>query len=172
MPTFNQFDLSATILSAIKDLGFETPTPVQAKVLPLLLKNERDMVVLAQTGTGKTAAYGLPLIQLADPEERFPQSLILSPTRELCVQITEDLKSFAKYNPKIHIVAVYGGTSIDKQIYNLRKGAQIVVATPGRINDLIRRKCVKLSAVQNLILDEADEMLDMGFQEDLETIMS
>lgn len=172
MPNFNQFDLSATILQAIKELGFEKPTPVQRKVLPLVIKNSHDLVVLAQTGTGKTAAYGLPLLQVTKPENRVPQTLILCPTRELCVQITDDLFSYSKYNPEIRVVAVYGGTSMEKQISAIKRGVHIIVATPGRINDLIRRKCVKLATVEQLVLDEADEMLDMGFQDDLETIMS
>lgn len=172
MPNFTQFDLVPSTLQAIKDLGFEKPTAVQSAVIPQLLTDARDMVVLAQTGTGKTAAFGLPLLQLVDEKARYPEALILAPTRELCVQITEDMKSFAKYQPSMHVLPVYGGTSIDRQVIALKKGVQIVAATPGRINDLIRRRAIKLSHVKYLILDEADEMLDMGFQEDLETIMS
>ncbi|RPI74597.1 MAG: DEAD/DEAH box helicase [Desulfobacteraceae bacterium] len=171
MPNFFQFDLNATLLQAIKELGFEIPTPVQRKVIPLLLQDTKDLVVLAQTGTGKTAAYGLPLVQLIDPADRATQTVVLCPTRELCMQITKDLNAYAKYNPEIHILAVYGGSSIENQIKSLKRGAHIIVATPGRMNDLIRRQCAKLTKVQHLVLDEADEMLNMGFQEELEFIL-
>jgi ATP-dependent RNA helicase DeaD len=171
MPNFFQFDLIATLLQAIKELGFETPTPVQRKVIPLLLQDAQDLVVLAQTGTGKTAAYGLPLVQLTDSESQATQTVVLCPTRELCMQIAKDLSAFAKYNPEIRILAVYGGSSIENQIKSLKCGAHIIVATPGRMNDLIRRKYAKLAKVEQLVLDEADEMLNMGFQEELESIL-
>ena len=172
MPNFEQFDLTPTLLQAIKDLGFQTPTPVQRKVLPFLLRDGiKDLVVLAQTGTGKTAAYGLPLVQRADVQTHATQTLILCPTRELCVQISKDLLGFAKYNPEVRVVAVYGGSSMETQIRSLKRGAHIIVATPGRMNDLLRRKIAKIGAVKELVLDEADEMLNMGFQEELEAIL-
>jgi len=171
MTDFTHFGLEPELLKAIKELGFEKPTPVQSKVLPLLMKGTRDVVALAQTGTGKTAAYGLPLVQLTDPANPATQALILCPTRELCLQITKDLSGFAKFIPAIRILAVYGGASISEQIRVLKRGAHIVVATPGRMNDLLRRKSAKLDAVASIVLDEADEMLNMGFQEDVETIL-
>jgi len=172
MPNFSLFDLSPTLLAAIKDLGFEKPTPVQQKVLPLVIQNRNDLVVLAQTGTGKTASFGLPLVQITDTKSKATQSVVLCPTRELCVQITKDLTAFAKYVPDVKVLAVYGGASIETQIRAIKQGVQIVVATPGRMNDLIRRKVLKLANVKQLVLDEADEMLNMGFQEELESILS
>jgi ATP-dependent RNA helicase DeaD len=172
MPSFEQFDLSPSVMTALADLGFETPTPVQEVVLPKLLKGTKDLVVLAQTGTGKTAAFGIPVVELADARNPLPQTLVLCPTRELCLQITQDLSAFSKNLAGIKVVAVYGGASIDTQIRAIKKGAQIIVATPGRMNDLIRRNCVKLEAVQQLVLDEADEMLNMGFQEELDAILA
>ncbi len=171
MTDFTCFGLEPALLRAIKELGFEKPTPVQSKVLPLLMTGSRDVVALAQTGTGKTAAYGLPLVQLTDPANPATQALILCPTRELCLQITQDLRGFAQFIPAIRILAVYGGASISEQIRGLRRGAHIIVATPGRMNDLLRRQSAPLDAVARIVLDEADEMLNMGFQEDVETIL-
>jgi ATP-dependent RNA helicase DeaD len=171
MSAFEGLGLAPTILKAITELGFETPTPVQAAVIPRLLQGERDMVGLAQTGTGKTAAFGLPLLQLTDVADTATQALVLCPTRELCLQIAKDLARFSKYTPGIRVVAVYGGAGIDAQIRSLRRGAHIIVATPGRLNDLMRRRAAKLATVRRVVLDEADEMLNMGFQEELETIL-
>src|SRR4029077_1646771 len=154
------------------DLGFETPTPIQEKVIPVLLAGPRDIVALAQTGTGKTAGFGLPMVSLIDFQLKYPQALILAPTRELCMQITADLKNFSGQMKGANVVAVYGGASIMNQIYDLKKGAQIVVATPGRMVDIINRNKVDLSHLNIVVLDEADEMLNMGFQEDLDAILS
>jgi len=169
--TFADFGLAPPLLKAIQELGFEHPTPVQSQVIPKLLQGARDLVALAQTGTGKTAAFGLPLLQLTDPARATTQALILCPTRELCLQITSDFADFGRHAPAIRTVAVYGGASIDTQMRALRRGAQIIVATPGRMQDLLRRKAVRLADVQRVVLDEADEMLNMGFQEDLEAIL-
>jgi ATP-dependent RNA helicase DeaD len=170
--TFNDFGLAPALVQAVADLGFEAPTPVQAKVIPPLLKGTRDLVALAQTGTGKTAAYGLPLLHLTDPALNVPQALILCPTRELCLQITRDLTSFAKHLRGIRILAVYGGSPIDTQLRALHRGVHIIVATPGRLNDVLRRKRADLSRVQRVVLDEADEMMSMGFEEDLAAILA
>jgi ATP-dependent RNA helicase DeaD len=169
---FTEMGLSSEILRAIEDLGFETATPIQEKVIPELLKSKRDIIGLAQTGTGKTAAFGLPSIEDIDVKAVYPQLLILSPTRELCLQITRDLENFSKYIQGLKIVAVYGGAPIDKQIMSLKRGAHIVVATPGRIHDLVRRKRIELAQVSTLVLDEADEMLKMGFREDVDAILA
>lgn len=169
--TFDQLGLDSEILSAIAELGFVTPTPVQAAVIPRLLGSQRDIVGLAQTGTGKTAAFGLPIIQRTDVARRETQVLILCPTRELCLQIARDLTGFCKHKKGIRILAVYGGSSIETQITALNRGVHIIVATPGRIHDLLRRKRARLEAVSRVVLDEADEMLNMGFQEDLEAIL-
>lgn len=169
---FTEMGLSSEILRAIEDLGFESATPIQEKVIPELLKNKRDIIGLAQTGTGKTAAFGLPSIEDIDVKAVYPQLLILSPTRELCLQITRDLENFSKYIQGLKIVAVYGGAPIDKQIMSLKRGAHIVVATPGRIHDLVRRKRIELAQVSTLVLDEADEMLKMGFREDVDAILA
>jgi ATP-dependent RNA helicase DeaD len=171
MTEFAAFGLSPAILQAIQDLGFEKPTPVQSRVIPVLLEGARDLVALAQTGTGKTAAYGLPLLQLTDPGTPATQALILCPTRELCLQIAKDLHAYAKHTRGIRVAAVYGGASIGEQIRALSRGAQIVVATPGRMHDLLRRKKADLAGVRRVVLDEADEMLNMGFQEELEAIL-
>jgi len=168
---FKDFNLNPAILKAIDELGFKEPMPIQAEVLPVLLTQRTDLVGLAQTGTGKTAAFGLPLLQNIDPKNRSVQALILCPTRELCMQITKDLLSYAKYIPEILIVPVYGGASIELQFRSLAKKPQIIVATPGRLQDMIRRNRVDFSNVQWLVLDEADEMLDMGFQEDVDAIL-
>ena len=169
---FSDFGLSPDILTAIARLGFETPTPVQAQVIPRLLENKGDMVALAQTGTGKTAAFGLPILNMLDHDNRSPQALVLCPTRELCVQITRDMASFAACSPAVSMVAVYGGSPIQTQLRALGQGVQIIVATPGRMLDILRRRRADLSGVARVILDEADEMLNMGFQEDLEAILA
>ena len=159
------------ILKAIQELGFENPMPVQEKVIPLMLGGEVDIIALAQTGTGKTAAFGLPLVQATDTEINNTQALILCPTRELCMQITGDLTDYAKYTGKLKILAVYGGASIDNQIRGLKKGVHIIVATPGRLIDLIGRGAARLSAVTTVVLDEADEMLNMGFLDSINEIL-
>ncbi len=173
MITFEEIGIDGPILKAIKELGFETPMPIQEKVIPQLMQeNCRDIVGLAQTGTGKTAAFGLPIIEKVDTSLNKVQFLILSPTRELCVQISEDLTSYAKYKSEIKITAIFGGASIDKQIQKIQRGVHIISATPGRLLDLINRRVVDLSKVKTVILDEADEMLNMGFRDDLEAILS
>ncbi len=159
------------ILKSIQELGFEIPMPVQEKVIPLMLGSEVDIIALAQTGTGKTAAFGLPLVQATDTEINNTQALILCPTRELCMQITGDLTDYARYTGKLKILAVYGGASIDNQIRSLKKGVHIIVATPGRLIDLIGRGAAKLSSVTTVILDEADEMLNMGFLDSINEIL-
>jgi ATP-dependent RNA helicase DeaD len=171
MILFNEMGLNPAMLKAIEELGYETPTPIQEKTIPALLNESDDIIANAQTGTGKTAAYGLPVVQQIEPLKPFTQTLVLCPTRELCMQITSDLANFAKYRPGISVVPVYGGASINDQIRKLEKGAQIVVATPGRAVDLINRGKLKLNHISRLILDEADEMLSMGFKDDLDTIL-
>ena len=168
---FQDFNLNSAILRAIDELGFKEPMPIQAEVLPILLSQRTDLVGLAQTGTGKTAAFGLPLLQNIDPSNHNVQALVLCPTRELCMQITKDLLSYAKYIPEVKIVPVYGGASIELQFKALAKKPQIVVATPGRLQDMIRRNRIDFSDVRWMVLDEADEMLDMGFQEDVDAIL-
>lgn len=172
MQTFNESGLNDDLLKAILEMGFETPTPIQSKTIPHLLQSDRDIIALAQTGTGKTAAFGLPLIQQIDLGLMHTQLIVLCPTRELCIQITKDFDSFSKYYSRLVIAATYGGASIEQQIKTLNKGAQIVVGTPGRVNDLIRRKKLKLENIKWLVLDEADEMLNMGFKEELDTILA
>ncbi|MEA2042744.1 MAG: DEAD/DEAH box helicase [Bacteroidota bacterium] len=172
MTSFSEIGLQENILKAVQELGFETPTPIQAQTIPQLLNSDQDLIGFAQTGTGKTAAFGLPAIQSVDTNSKNTQTLILAPTRELCMQITKDLTSYSKYIKKLNVVPVYGGASINTQIRQLKSGAQIVVATPGRAIDLINRKKLLLNGVQHVILDEADEMLSMGFQEDLNIILS
>ena len=172
MSTFAELGISSEILSALSDLGFEEPTPIQAQAIPLILKEHADIVSLAQTGTGKTAAFGLPLIQLTDPKSRATQGLVLCPTRELCMQVARDLETFAKNIDGVRILAVYGGASIEQQVRELRKGAQIIVATPGRLRDMIQRGMADVSAVRYAVFDEADEMLNMGFQEELNAILA
>lgn len=169
--TFEELGVSEPLRHAIEDLGFETPMPVQEKVIPHLLGQEGDVVALAQTGTGKTAAFGLPVLQRIDVERHVPQALILSPTRELCLQIASDLVDFSKYIPGLSVLPVYGGSSIQSQIHALREGVQIIVATPGRLIDLINRGVVKLDDVNTVILDEADEMLNMGFVDSINEIL-
>ena len=169
--TFEELGVSEPLRHAIEDLGFETPMPVQEKVIPHLLGQEGDVVALAQTGTGKTAAFGLPVLQRIDVERHVPQALILSPTRELCLQIASDLVDFSKYIPGLSVLPVYGGSSIQSQIHALREGVQIIVATPGRLIDLINRGVVKLDDVHTVILDEADEMRNMGFVDCINEIL-
>jgi len=171
MSSFESLGIRAEILRALTDLGFENPTPVQEKTIPVLLTSQRDMVALAQTGTGKTAAFGIPLLEKIEPKERNVQALVLAPTRELCVQITKDIEHFAKHLPGIKCVPVYGGANIRDQIRGIQNGANVVVATPGRLIDLLERGAIDLSHVRVAVLDEADEMLNMGFQEDLTTIL-
>jgi ATP-dependent RNA helicase DeaD len=171
MLNFEEMGFTPGILKAIEALGFEQPMPVQEKVIPLMLEDELDIIALAQTGTGKTAAFGLPLVQTTDTELNKTQSLILCPTRELCMQITGDLMDYSKFTGKLKILAVYGGASIDNQIRGLKKGVHIIVATPGRLIDLIKRGTANLSSVTTLVLDEADEMLNMGFLDSIKEIM-
>ena len=173
MSTFRELGVSDRILKAVEELGFEQPMPVQEAVIPYLLEEgSGDVVALAQTGTGKTAAYGIPVIQRTDVESNDAQFLILSPTRELCVQIASDLADFSHYIEGLHVIPMYGGSSIENQIRNFKRGAHVIVATPGRLIDLMERGVVKLDTIRTVILDEADEMLNMGFSEDLEKILS
>ena len=171
MNNFENLGLSSQVLKGIEELGFVTPTPVQEKVIPVLLESNKDIIGLAQTGTGKTAAFGLPIIERIDTSEKVVSALVLSPTRELCIQITRDMQNFAKYAKNIDIVAVYGGARIDTQMKALRKGVNIIVATPGRINDLLNRGVADVSNVNTVVLDEADEMLNMGFRDELDAIL-
>lgn len=171
MTTFESLGLENDLLQSLQQIGFITPTPIQEKAIPVLLQGTKDFVGLAQTGTGKTAAFGLPLLQLIDSEARFPQALIICPTRELCLQITNDIEKFKQKKGKLQVTAVYGGTSIRDQIKQLKKGTQIVVATPGRLIDLIERKAIHLEDINYVVLDEADEMLNMGFKDDIEFIL-
>lgn len=170
--TFKELELSPSIIKAVEELGFETVMPVQEASIPIILNEKTNLIALAQTGTGKTAAFGLPLIQKLDLQSKDTEVVIICPTRELCIQIATDCKKYAKYTPECTIVPVYGGASIDAQIRLLNKPTKIIVATPGRINDLIDRKKVNLSKVKYVVLDEADEMLNMGFKEDLDNILS
>ncbi|MEY5069137.1 MAG: hypothetical protein RLZ47_999 [Bacteroidota bacterium] len=172
MNPFLNLGIRHDIVNAITELGFENPTPIQEQAIPVLLSGSNDFVGLAQTGTGKTAAFGLPLLELLDFTKNYPQALILCPTRELCLQITNDLKNYSKNIDNAHIVAVYGGASISDQLRQIKKGVQIVVATPGRMLDIINRKAINFSQVSYVVLDEADEMLNMGFQEDIDQILS
>ena len=172
MTKFEALGLKQSLLNAISDLGFESPSEVQEKAIPILLESETDLVALAQTGTGKTAAFGFPLIQKIDSESRTTQGLILSPTRELCLQITNELTLYSKYEKGVNVVAIYGGASITDQARQIKRGAQIVVATPGRMKDMIGRGLVDISKIDYCVLDEADEMLNMGFMEDIKDILS
>ena len=171
MNPFSTLGIRHDIVNAITELGFENPTPIQEQAIPVLLSGSNDFVGLAQTGTGKTAAFGLPLLELLDFSQNYPQALILCPTRELCLQITNDLKNYAKNVPDVHVVAVYGGAAISDQLRQIKRGVQIVVATPGRMLDIINRKAVDFTKVKYVVLDEADEMLNMGFQEDIDQIL-
>jgi len=172
MKSFESLGLSKGLVESVLQIGFEIPTPIQEKAIPVLLNGNRDFVGLAQTGTGKTAAFGLPLLDLVDDTRRDTQALVLAPTRELGLQIANDLENFSEKFKAFNIVAVYGGSSISEQIRKVKKGAQIIVATPGRLIDLIDRKAINLSTIQYVVLDEADEMLNMGFKEDLDKILS
>lgn len=172
MKTFEELGVSEPLRKAVEELGFESPMPIQERVIPRLLGDAHDIIALAQTGTGKTAAFGLPVLQRIDPKINRPQALILAPTRELCLQIGSDLADFSKYIPSVKVLPVYGGSSIESQIRMLKKGVQIIVATPGRLIDLIKRGVVKLDDVHTVVLDEADEMLNMGFLDSLEEILS
>lgn len=163
--------VQTSILNAIEEMGFQTPTPIQEQTIPVFLETRRDILGLAQTGTGKTAAFGLPILQLINLSNKHTQALIICPTRELCLQISRDLNSFSKHFDKVNIVAVYGGSSITTQINEIKRGAQIIVATPGRLMDLMDRKAVNIKQVNYVVLDEADEMLNMGFEEDVEHIL-
>ena len=171
MKTFEELGVSEGIRRAIEEMGFVQPMPVQEEVIPYLLGHRNDVIALAQTGTGKTAAFGIPVLQRIDTGSKATQALVLSPTRELCLQIADDMRDFAKYTDGIHIEAVYGGASIEQQIRALRKGAQIIVATPGRLIDLMNRGVARLDNVCNVVLDEADEMLNMGFSESIDAIL-
>ncbi len=171
MDTFLDLGLSRPLVETITEMGFETPTPIQSQAIPRLLEDETDMIGLAQTGTGKTAAFGLPLIDLVDTELKRVQALVLAPTRELCLQITNEFHLFSKHKRSLKTVAVYGGADIVGQMKEIRKGAHIIVATPGRLRDMIRRKVVDLSNIAYLVLDEADEMLNMGFKEEIDDIL-
>lgn len=172
MKTFEELGIVPSILQAIAEMGYESPMPVQEQVIPLLLGEETDLIALAQTGTGKTAAFGLPLLQRIDINKLYPQALIMAPTRELCLQIAGDLADYAKYIPNLHITPVYGGANIEVQIRALRKGSHVVVATPGRLLDLINRGCISLSKTTTVIMDEADEMLNMGFLDSINEILA
>ena len=180
MKTFEELGVCEEIRSAIEEMGFVQPMPVQEEVIPYLLGNQHDVIALAQTGTGKTAAFGIPVLQRIAEKPRpqlgeygrgLPHALVLAPTRELCLQIADDMRDFGKYLDGIHIEAVYGGASIEQQIRALRKGVQVIVATPGRLIDLMKRGVAQLDAVHNVVLDEADEMLNMGFQESIDEIL-
>jgi ATP-dependent RNA helicase DeaD len=171
MALFEALGLQENLLKAVSELGFTQPTPIQEKAIPVLLSGTKDLIGLAQTGTGKTAAFGLPLLQLIEAGKKFPQALIICPTRELCLQIVNEIELFKKHLPSVHVVAVYGGSSITMQIRDIRRGVHIVVATPGRLIDLIERKAINLEEIKYVVLDEADEMLNMGFQEDIEFIL-
>ena len=171
MKTFEELGVNEVIRRAIEEMGFVQPMPVQEEVIPYLLGNRNDVIALAQTGTGKTAAFGIPVLQRIDTNSKETQALVLSPTRELCLQIADDMRDFAKYMDGIHIEAVYGGASIEQQIRALRKGAQVIVATPGRLIDLMKRGVAQLDNVYNVVLDEADEMLNMGFSESIDAIL-
>lgn len=172
MKTFEELGVAPLILQAIQEMGYESPMPVQEEVIPLLLGEDNDVIALAQTGTGKTAAFGIPILQKIEIDKYHPQALILCPTRELCLQIANDLNDYSKYMESLKILPVYGGSSIESQIKTLKRGVHVVVATPGRLLDLMNRKTVDLGMVRNVILDEADEMLNMGFSESINAILA
>ncbi len=171
MTAFKELGLNSEIMKSLDDLGFTEPSPIQEKAIPFILKSENDLIALAQTGTGKTAAFGLPILQKIKANEKAMQAIILCPTRELCIQISRDITKLGKYSKGLSVTAVYGGEKIDFQIKALKRGTNIVVGTPGRVHDLIRRKVLKLQSIKWLVLDEADEMLDMGFKDDLDAIL-
>jgi Superfamily II DNA and RNA helicases len=172
MQSFTSLGLAPHLLQAIDQMGFTSPTDIQQKAIPILLESETDMVALAQTGTGKTAAFGFPLLQKIDISQRKVQGLIIAPTRELCLQITSELKKYAQHMSQVSVVAVYGGASVREQSDQIKRGAHIVVATPGRLIDLIDRRMLSIDAISYCILDEADEMLNMGFYQDIKQILS
>ena len=172
MKTFEELGLEPELIKAIDEIGYESPMPIQEEVIPYLLGQGNDVIALAQTGTGKTAAYGLRLLQKVKKDKDGVQAVILSPTRELCLQIADDLKDYSKYLDYIHVLAVYGGADIGSQIKALKRGVQIIVATPGRLIDLMERKAARLDEVENVVLDEADEMLNMGFTESIDAILA
>ena len=171
MITFEELGLEERLVKATSELGFVNPTSIQEKAIPVLLSGTKDFIGLAQTGTGKTAAFGLPLLQVINESDKYPQALVVCPTRELCIQIVNEIELFKKHIQAINVIAVYGGTSIGQQIRELKRGIQIVVATPGRLIDLIERKAINLEQIKYVVLDEADEMLNMGFQDDIELIL-
>ena len=172
MNAFEQLGINPDLIKGIEKLGFTAPTAIQEQAIPVLVENKRDFVGLAQTGTGKTAAFGLPLLELIDYTKNYPQALVLAPTRELCVQISQDIKEYSHFAQQAKVLAVYGGANIVTQISALRRGVHIVTATPGRLLDLIERRAIDLSKITHVVLDEADEMLNMGFQEDINSILS
>ena len=172
MTNFSSLGIEPKLLEAIEALGFQTPTEVQQQAIPILLEQETDIVALAQTGTGKTAAFGLPMLQRIDTNSRITQGLVIAPTRELCLQICKELIKYAANKKGLHIVPIYGGASINDQAKAVKKGAQVLVATPGRMQDMMRRKMINISAVEYCVLDEADEMLNMGFKEDISNILA
>jgi len=172
MKTFEELCVAPAIRKAIEEMGYENPMPVQEEVIPYLLGENNDLIALAQTGTGKTAAYGLPLLQKIEISDRYPQALVLCPTRELCLQIADDMSDYAKYLVGLKVLPVYGGSSIESQIRTLKQGVHVVVATPGRLLDLMQRKTVSLAKIKNVVLDEADEMLNMGFSESIDAILA
>jgi len=172
LKTFEELGIASPVLKAIREMGYEAPMPVQEEVIPFLLGEDNDVIALAQTGTGKTAAYGLPVLQKTDLHKQTPQALILCPTRELCLQIAGDLSDYSKYIDALKVLPVYGGSSIDSQIKALKKGVHVVVATPGRLLDLMNRRTVNLQEIKHVILDEADEMLNMGFSESINAILA
>ena len=167
---FNELDISDNILRAVEDMGFEETTPIQTSAIPEIL-NGKDIIGQAQTGTGKTAAFGIPMLDKIDPNNKNPQSIILCPTRELAIQVSEELKKLSKYKKNIYTLPIYGGQSINRQIKALKKGAQVIIGTPGRVMDHMRRGTLNLKHIKYLVLDEADVMLDMGFIDDIETIL-
>ncbi|TSA57587.1 MAG: DEAD/DEAH box helicase, partial [Sediminibacterium sp.] len=171
MMTFEGLGIDARLIQATDELGYVNPTAIQEQAIPVLLSGTQDFIGLAQTGTGKTAAFGLPLLHIIDAAAKYPQALVVCPTRELCMQIVKEIELFKKYMTGISVVAVYGGASIGLQIRDLKRGVQIVVATPGRLIDLIERKAINLEQIKYVVLDEADEMLNMGFQDDIEFIL-
>jgi len=171
MTTFEDFNLDKEIIEAISELGFVNPTPIQEKTIPAMLNSTKDLIALAQTGTGKTAGFGLPIIQQIETNKKNVQAIILSPTRELCLQIAKDIENYSKHIKGVKVTAVYGGASLDTQVRSLKRGANIVVGTPGRTLDLIKRRYLKIDNINWLVLDEADEMLNMGFREEMDAIL-